>query len=99
MAITVDGIGHVVDFLAGEFDSVEVLDAAEVETESKVPITEALTGRVRTTAFFDNTEANFAIAKVRLYAGLVLIAENAVDVTKTDRQSLTVVRKDHLEAV
>ncbi len=37
-----------------------------------------------------------SIAKIKTYAGAINVAENEVDIIKTDRQSLTIVRRDYL---
>ena len=96
MAIKAAGIAWTIAWWKTQVDKVEVLTADEVSKIDKVPVTEAETGFLRSTAFFAYNEANFPIAKVRTYAGATLIAENAVDIVKTNRQSLTLIRKDFL---
>lgn len=98
MAIKTEGIELTVDFWEGQWDKIEVASEGDAETEDKIPVVENLSDRTRCTAFFDDTEANFQIVNVRMYVGAVLVAETAVNILKTNRQSLTVVRTDILEA-
>lgn len=99
MAITAAGIAKVLELLAGVLDKIEVLDASDVVIDDKVPVITEETGYIESTVYFAHDEANDAIAKIRTYAGAVQVAENTVDIIKTDRQSLTIVRRDYLEGV
>ena len=83
--------------MASVWDKIEVLTADEGQKTHKTPVTEAETSFLRSTAFFAYNEANFSIAKVRTYAGATLIAENVVDIVKTSRQSLSLIRRDVLQ--
>jgi len=96
MAIEATGIALTIDWWATQWDKIEVLTDDELSSDNKAPVTEEETGFLRSTAFFAYNEANFAIAKVKTYAGATLIAENAVDIVKTSRQSLTLIRRDNL---
>ena len=97
MAIKATGIAWTIAWWKTQVDKVEVLTADESQKTHKTPVTEAETSFLRSTAFFAYNEANFSIAKVRTYAGATLIAENAVDIVKTNRQSLTLIRRDLLQ--
>lgn len=97
MTITAAGIAATVYLWAGEWDKIELVDADGVVIDDKVPVLTEETGYLESTAYFANDEANGAIAEVYLYAGATKIAENAVDIIKTNRQSLTIVRRDYLE--
>ena len=99
MAIKATGIALTIDYWASMWDKIEVLTDDELSSDDKVPVTEAATGFLRSTAFFAYNEANWSIAKVKTYAGVTLIAENSVSIEKTNRQSLTIVRKDLLEGI
>ena len=96
MAIKAACIAWTIAWWKTQVDKVEVLTADESQKTHKTPVTEAETGQLRATAFFAYNEANWTTAKVRTYAGATLIAENAVDIVKTNRQSLTLIRKDFL---
>jgi len=99
--ITADGLQHTVQLWAGEvtqeFDLLRVEDEAGTEYAEKTPAQEVLTAQLRQTVMFDHDEANFHIRRVQLYAGTVLVAETAVDIIKSDDQSLTVQRDDYLQ--
>ena len=97
MAIKATGIALTIDYWASMWDKIEVLTNDELSSDDKVPVTEAETGFLRSTAFFAYNEANWTIAKVKTYAGATLIAENVVDIVKTNRQSLTLIRRDLLQ--
>ena len=97
MAIKATGIAWTIAWWKTQVDKVEVLTADEVSKIDKVPVTEAETGFLRSTAFFAYNEANWTTTKVRTYAGATLIAENSVNIMKTDRQSLTLIRRDLLQ--
>lgn len=97
MGITADGIALTIGLWKEAFDKIELLDITEAESTEKTPVNEEETGYLQETAFFPHDEANYHIEIVRLYAGTTLVAENSVDITKSSRQSLTVIRKDYLE--
>ena len=98
MAITNEAIVLTLEYWKTVWDKIEVLTADEAQKIAKVPIVEVEPEKrqLRSTAFFAYNEANFSIAKVRTYAGATLIAENVVNIVKTNRQSLTLIRKDFL---
>lgn len=96
MAITSKGIELTINYWANQWDKIEILNNAGTESVEKVPVTQPEDGYLESIVFFGHNEGNFHIEKVRTYAGNILVAENAVDFIKTDRQSLTLVRKDHL---
>jgi len=99
MAIEATGITLTLEYWKTVWDKIEVLTADEAQKIAKVPIVEVEPekGQLRSTAFFAYNEANWTTAKVRTYAGATLIAENAVDIVKTNRQSLTLIRRDLLQ--
>jgi len=99
MAITAAGIALTIEFWETLWDLIEVLDADDVVLDDKVPVLTIETGYLESTVYFAPDEANGAIRKIRTYAGATQLAENAVDIIKTSRQSLTIVRRDVLEAV
>ena len=100
-AITEDGIQHVLNMMVGDenrpFDTIVISNEDGTETASKVIVPEVLSGRLRSTVMFDHTEGNCPIAEVQMWADTVLIAETEVNIVKTDKQSLTIVRTDKLE--
>jgi len=96
MAVLDAGIQLTITYWASVWDKIEVLSEGEAESANKVPVTEVETGYLQSTAFFAYNEANFDTVTIKTYAGVIQVAENTVDIQKTDRQSLTIVRKDLL---
>jgi len=96
---TSDGIQKILEYMESQWDEIEVNDDnAESETKT-IAEKEIVNGTLESIVFFDHTEANFHLRNILTLAeDSTEVTSNNVDATKTDRQSMTIVKKDRLEA-
>jgi len=93
------GIQKILEYMQSQWDQIEVNDDNSESETKTIADKEVVNGSLESIVFFDYTEANFTLQNVVTVASdATEVTSNAVDVTKTDRQSLTIVKKDKLEA-
>jgi len=97
MPVRPAGIARTYGFWASIFNRMQVTDG--IASAEKAPVVEVFPDAAKSTVFFDHNEANIHIRTVRLFAGTDLIAENTIDIQKTNRQSLTITRRDILRGL
>ena len=96
---TSDGIQKILEYMEDEWHEIEVNDDNSESETKTIAEKEIVNGTLESIVFFDHTEANFNLKNVlTLSEDSTEVTSNSVDVTKTDRQSMTIVKKDRLEA-
>ncbi len=91
-------ITRTLEFWESEWHKLVVTNEAGTETAEKTVVTDVESDRLISTVFFGSQEANFHIKRVRLYdASDVLLSVKSVSINKSDKQSLTLVRRDILK--